>query len=253
MGAQYLLRFDDICPTLNWSVWNEIEPHLNRLRIHPILAVVADNQDSGLRVGTSCNDFWERVRAWQKSGWTIGLHGYQHRYGTSESGIVGLNTRSEFAGLSLDQQREKIRRAIEIFDREQVRPEVWIAPAHSFDHSTILALKEQGIQYISDGFFLYPHRDTEGMLWVPQQLWRFRRRPFGVWTVCYHPNGWRDRQIKAFVDDIEAYQDSITNFTEITTIYSNRRTPIGASAVARCYLASLQLKTQIQNWLPVQK
>ena len=96
---QYLVRFDDICPTMNWSVWTQIEAELRQRNIKPILAVVPDNQDAKLRVDSPRSDFWDCVRGWQALGWTIGLHGYQHRYVTQQSGIVGLNARSEFAGL----------------------------------------------------------------------------------------------------------------------------------------------------------
>src|SRR5213594_2026420 len=64
--AQYLLRFDDICPTMNWRVWAEIESVLIQRRLKPILAVVPDNRDPGLQVDTPVADFWERARAWQE-------------------------------------------------------------------------------------------------------------------------------------------------------------------------------------------
>src|SRR5260370_42375028 len=49
-------------------------------RLKPILAVVPDNQDPMLKVDAPVADFWDRVRQWQARGWTIALHGYQHRY-----------------------------------------------------------------------------------------------------------------------------------------------------------------------------
>src|SRR5688572_15384620 len=42
-NPQYLLRFDDICPTMNWRVWAEIESVLIQREIKPLLAVVPDN------------------------------------------------------------------------------------------------------------------------------------------------------------------------------------------------------------------
>src|SRR5690349_25091254 len=38
--ACYLLRFDDICPAMNWTVWAAIEPMLERRGISPLIAVV---------------------------------------------------------------------------------------------------------------------------------------------------------------------------------------------------------------------
>src|SRR5215470_4367159 len=97
-STTYLLRFDDICPTMNWRVWSEIEGALVERNLKPILAVVPDNQDPVLKVDPPVEDFWERVRAWQARGWAIAVHGYQHRYVTCSPGIVTVRKRSEFAG-----------------------------------------------------------------------------------------------------------------------------------------------------------
>src|SRR5437868_6217961 len=96
-NTKYLLRFDDICPTMNWKVWSEIEASLVERSLKPILAVVPDNQDPALKVDRALDNFWERVRRWQARGWTIALHGYQHRYVTQHSGIVTVKKKSEFA------------------------------------------------------------------------------------------------------------------------------------------------------------
>ena len=133
MGAQYLIRFDDICNTMNWPVWEQVEQLLLRFCVKPILAVVPDNQDPNLRAGAPDTTFWDRVRVWQTRGWTIGLHGYQHLQVTRDGGILNLNQWSEFSGLPLPEQRSKLRRAQEMFEREGVTPEVWVAPGHSFD------------------------------------------------------------------------------------------------------------------------
>jgi len=103
--ARYLIRFDDICPTIDWYIWNEIETMLISANVSPILAVIPDNRDPKLMVDPPVADFWQRVREWQKRGWTIGLHGYQHIYVNNNSGILSLNKRSEFAGLSYDGQK----------------------------------------------------------------------------------------------------------------------------------------------------
>ncbi|HET8715597.1 MAG TPA: DUF2334 domain-containing protein, partial [Holophagaceae bacterium] len=97
--ARYILRFDDICPTMNWEVWEAIEALLDRHGVKPILAVVPDNQDPKLQVDAPRADFWDRVRGWQAKGYTIALHGYQHRYINRNAGIMGLTHQSEFAGL----------------------------------------------------------------------------------------------------------------------------------------------------------
>ena len=61
---RYLLRFDDICPTMNWAIWDKVEEGLRRHDVRPILAVVPDNHDSKLRIDPPRADFWDRVRQW---------------------------------------------------------------------------------------------------------------------------------------------------------------------------------------------
>ena len=73
-GARYLVRFDDLCPTMNWANWRVLEAMLLQAGISPILAVVPDNRDPKLVAGPPAPDFWDHVRAWQARGWAIGLH-----------------------------------------------------------------------------------------------------------------------------------------------------------------------------------
>src|SRR4051812_5394902 len=136
MKARYIVRFDDICPTMNWGVWDEVESHLIARGIRPILAVVPDNRDPALEVGTLREDFWPRVRHWQSLGWTIATHGLHHLYETRSSGLLGLNESSEFAGLGVNEQRRKLETARSIMGDNGVSSDTWIAPAHSFDEAT---------------------------------------------------------------------------------------------------------------------
>src|SRR4051812_1074869 len=105
MSAQFLLRFDDFCPTMNWHVWEQVETILVEAQIKPLIAVVPDNQDAVLDVHPPRATFWQHVRDWQALGWSIGLHGYQHRYVTENPGLMRRNRYSEFAGLDRAVQR----------------------------------------------------------------------------------------------------------------------------------------------------
>jgi predicted deacetylase len=231
---------------MNWDIWSGIESVLLEFELTPILAVVPDNQDPMLKVGPPCDKFWEKVREWQARRWTIGLHGYQHAYASDDGGIVGIAPHSEFAGLPEPEQKAKLQKAVEIFQREGVTPHVWVAPAHSFDQTTILALKDLGINVISDGFALAPHEDSDGLLWVPQQLWRFRWRPFGVWTVCYHHNRWTQKDVAAFRAEVKAYREAISSLPSILHGYSSRQRRLLDDVYAFAHRSALLLKRQIQ-------
>jgi predicted deacetylase len=240
MSAQYLIRFDDFCPTMNWDVWNEVEKILLECNVHPILSVIPDNQDENLKVSEARKSFWEDVRAWQARGWTIGLHGYQHLYETRDAGLIGLNDFSEFSGLRFDEQSGKIQRALEIFYREEVKPAVWVAPGHSFDETTVKVLRSANIHCISDGLHIYPHVDSLGILWVPQQFWRFRPMPFGVWTVCCHVNRWTARDIALFRSQLQRFRAKIADFPDVIASYSGRQSHWFEAPYARLHLAALK-------------
>jgi predicted deacetylase len=243
--ARYLVRFDDLCPTMNWVLWARIESVLVQHQIAPLLAVVPDNRDKKLVVGPAKPDFWNEVRKWQARSWTIGLHGYQHLYVTKHSGIVGIQPRSEFAGLPPEAQEEKLRRGIEILRSEGIEPQMWIAPAHSFDLTTVESIKKFGITTISDGLAIAPHTDRNGTFWVPQQLWRFRRRPFGTWTVCFHHNHWSDKQFDQFQRDIEQYHPSIASFASIKSSYCDRHHTISDSFYSIAHSTVLSLRANL--------
>lgn len=214
MPANYIVRFDDICPTMNWSVWTRVECVLHELAIRPIVAVVPDNDDQTLNVGPSRANFWDVVREWQRLGWSVAMHGYQHRYSTADAGITGLNRHSEFAGVPRATQIRHIDSALRIFAEQGVNPSVWVAPGHSFDWTTVECLRDRGITVISDGFFARPVRHR-GMIWVPQQLWRFRYMPAGLWTVCCHINAWSDDAVSAFISQLRTYRGAITSLSEV--------------------------------------
>lgn len=205
---RYLVRFDDICPTMDWTIWEQIEPILLTHGVKPILAVVPDNQDSNLVIDVPLDNFWERVRQWQEWGWTIALHGYQHLYHNDNSGLMRINRRSEFAGLPANTQREMLTKAIAIFEEHGIRANVWVAPAHSFDETTVQILCELGIQVISDGFYLNPVKRL-GAIWIPQQLWKFRKMFFGLWTVCYHSNKFSKSTLVRFEKELSTYSNNI--------------------------------------------
>jgi predicted deacetylase len=249
MSARYLVRFDDLSPTMNWTTWDPVEAALVDLDVRPLVAIVPDNRDPGLEVGPANEGFWERVRGWQARGWTIGIHGFQHRYVTGESGLIGINPRSEFAGLPREEQEEKVRAGLAIFRKHDVEPQVWVAPGHSFDSVTVGVLKDLGIRTISDGLYVYPFTAGD-MFWIPQQLWRFRRMPFGVWTVCSHPNAWSPGAASSFVRDLSAFRERITDVPTIEDAYADRARSWWDGATSRIYLTMLRAKRGLGSRRP---
>ncbi len=243
--AQYLLRFDDLCPTMNWGVWSEIEASLRERALRPILAVVPDNRDPILQVEPAAEDFWERVRSWQGRGWTIALHGYQHRYVTCHPGVVTVRKKSEFAGLPAPEQEEKLAQGMAIFERHGIESHLWVAPSNSFDTTTISLLPKFGLTTICDGNFRFPFVCPRKLFWVPQQLFQFRPAPAGVWTVCYHHNHWSGADLSRFIKDLDEYGGRISSVPDVAQEWAGRRSrwsyflctsPRISSLLIRCHL-----------------
>ncbi|MDB6029903.1 MAG: hypothetical protein JWM16_241 [Verrucomicrobiales bacterium] len=247
-GPKYLLRFDDLCPTMRWDYWSEIEALLLQLEIKPILGVIPDNQDDAFKLQRPVDDFWSRVRSWQARGWAIGLHGYQHRYVSANAGLVALRKKSEFAGLPAQEQAEKLKQGVAIFRREKITPEVWIAPGNTFDATTVSLLPQFGVRVISDGQFFFPYLCDEGVMWVPQQLSGFRSVRRGVWTVCYHHNQWRDRDLRDFRENVEKYREDIWSLNDVLRLYQGRHSPSSMRLCTNPRLSRLLIRAYLKLW-----
>jgi len=246
-AACYLVRFDDVCPTMNWHVWERIEILLVENQIRPIVAVVPDNQDATLAVSSPDGRFWQRVRAWQSRGWSIALHGYQHRYVNANGGILNIARRSEFAGLPPQEQETKLRAALAIFASEGVRADAWVAPSHSFDKTTVQLLFKVGIHVISDGLSILPFRCAEGMTWVPQQLWDFQARRRGVWTVCFHPNGWNEARFRLFSRGLGSFLRKIVSLNDVLQQWPSRSRDARDRLFQALFLARLRFSPALNK------
>lgn len=185
--AQYLLRIDDLCPTVHRERWSGLCELVREFGIKPILGVVPDNYDPELKVSAQDERFWDGVRGLQEQGAAIGLHGYRHVCSSGCAGIHPLNTGGEFAGVAAEMQRCWIREGLAILRREGLEARLWIAPRHNFDGNTLRVLRDEGIEYLSDGLTRRPVMRA-GVVWIPQQLWRPVEKRRGLWTICVHPN-----------------------------------------------------------------
>jgi predicted deacetylase len=248
MKTGFVLRFDDLCPTANWQMWDRVEALLCEFGVTPIISVIPDNRDKTLIVGRLGENFWDRVQSWQRRGWTIGLHGYQHCYLTRKAGLYGRSAVSEFAGLPYEVQEIKLQNAIRIFHEHGVKPEVWVAPAHSFDADTIDILLRMGVRIINDGYALYPYEDDRGMIWIPQQVGRFRNLLIGIWTVCFHFNRWKDEDLKRFRADLERFRAQILSVRDVLELCKRRQSWVHAGA-ARLLDAGLRIGRPLRESL----
>jgi predicted deacetylase len=212
--AQYLLRFDDLCPTVSRSNWERFLPLLEEFRVRPILAVVPDNEDRDLERAAPDPEFWAHMRAMEAAGAAIALHGYRHLCRSKGSSLVPLHSHSEFAGVDADLQRQWIASGLEILRGHGLNPRIWVAPRHGFDRNTLRALRNEGIGLLSDGFARIPFT-RGGLTWIPQQLWAPVEKAAGLWTICVHANTARD----SIVDHLREFlRPHAAQFTSIDRV-----------------------------------
>ena len=216
MSAKYILRFDDLNPFQNKDKWNEIETFLIDRNIKPIIAVVPDNKDTALCFDEYDTEFWNNIKRLQSLGWSIALHGYQHVLKKCCNSVVKTNNYGALCDNSYEEQNRSIRSGLLIFKENNISTNIYCAPAHSFDENTLKALSVNGINTITDGFFLRNgyckkyHFD-----FIPQQLWRFRKMPFGIFTICYHHNSMSSADIDKFKRDVECNIDNIIGVNDL--------------------------------------
>lgn len=215
----YLLRLDDASQYWNRENWHRMHDLLKKYCIKPIVAIIPDNQDPALLKYSKDNEYEFTIPVWIKEGWIPALHGYRHCFHNAE-GINPVNNISEFAGLSIEEQKSKIKKAINILHKENIHPKIFVAPAHTFDNNTIEALKQEtDIRIISDTvandiYF------KNGFYYIPQQSGRVRKLPFKLTTFCYHPNTMDDT---AFIELEEFIKLHRSSFGSINDIKLNKR------------------------------
>jgi predicted deacetylase len=228
--AQYLLRFDDLCPTVSRTRWQRFLPLIEEFGIHPILAVVPDNMDLELEQSQPDPEFWDRMRAMEAAGATIALHGYRHLCNSQGAGLVPLHRHSEFAGVPEETQREWIQEGLNILRGHGLNPRIWVAPRHGFDGNTLRVLSKEGISLVSDGFARVPFR-RGGLTWIPQQLWAPVEKSEGLWTICVHSNMARG----ALVEQLRAFLGGHAGqFTSVDRVVAELK-PMKLSLTERLY------------------
>jgi hypothetical protein len=212
--AQYILRCDDLCPTASQPRWQRFLCLIDEFRIQPILAVVPDNQDPVLQLSPPDPEFWKRIRALEKAGASIGLHGFRHLSKSRGGSLLALHRTTEFAGVPEDTQRQWIHAGLQILRGHGLNPRIWVAPRHGFDAQTLRALREEGIDVLSDGFARVPFC-RGGLTWIPQQLWEPVEKTHGLWTICVHPDTAED----SLVDRLRAFlREHAAQFTSVERV-----------------------------------
>lgn len=221
---KYFFRVDDVHDRMDWSKFERVVKIFDEYKIKAIIGVIPDNCDETIVVDQRQANFWQKIRELSEKGWVLALHGFRHMYENKNAGLLKINNKSEFAGISPDEQKKRMETGIlKLQEMVGVTPRWWMAPAHSFDDNTCVVLRDLGFTHITDGVGIFPFY-RYGLIWLPQQMWRPRKKPFGYWTICLHTNTMSENDflvIETFVRrnskniaspvDISAQKDPIIN------------------------------------------
>ena len=215
--SRFVLRFDDVTPNMAWSKFSQFKQVLFELAIKPIIGVVPNCLDQKLSIESAPENFWEIIRNLAANDWTIAQHGYTHRYITHDSGLLKINRRSEFAGLSYDEQFEKLSCGKDILVKESVWQPVFMAPAHSFDAVTLSALAALNFKGLTDGYGVYPYQ--LGKLHALPNLFASPINfGFGVYTICLHINNMSQADITKTITFIKEHSGQFVSFNDALSI-----------------------------------
>ena len=218
MSAKILIRFDDICPTMDFEQFHIAETMMDEYQLKPLIGVVPDCKDEDLQISDVKNDFWDYVLALQKKGYTIAMHGLNHVFDSPHKGMVNNRVGSEFSGHSLEVQVEKIRKGKEILQSHGIETDIFFAPAHSYDDNTIKALSLCGFKYISDGKSSKAY-EKYGVKLLPCRSGGCPKIPkHGYVTAVFHAHEWAWLNKKYCYDEFKTllknYHNDVVSFDE---------------------------------------
>jgi predicted deacetylase len=242
----YLIRLDDASEYMDVEKWSRVDCLLDTYKIKPIVGIIPNNQDKDLVSKYQRDlDFWDKAKVWELKGRTIALHGYSHVYASNSGGVNPVNFRSEFAGLSLGEQREKIRDGIQLLQKHQLNPKIFFAPSHTFDINTLEALKaESDIRVISDTVANDIYKMGE-FYFIPQQSGHVQNLPFKVTTFCYHPNNMNNKDFEMLEGFFKKNRDKFGSFEDL--ILKDRKLDLYDKVLRKMYFSIRVVRSKLRG------
>lgn len=228
--AKYLMRFDDVNSRMDWEKFLLLKRHLEKYNIKSILGVVPNCKDEFLFAAKPNKDFFNFLRKCKLYGDSIAQHGYEHRYDSKSRGIYGTSANSEFAGHSYEIQFNKLNNGKKILEKELIWEPIFMAPGHSFDKETIIALEKLGFSKILDGLSFNPYK-IDNLIYIPQ----FSSKPLPIFIpcisqLCVHINTISIKEVKILMTFISKHHKKFISLNEIR-INRNKKIPLDGTLI----------------------
>lgn len=242
---QIMFRLDDISPDMDWDKFNCVKSIFQKNSVMPLIGVVPENRDDTLHM-QDCNEkFWEEIEMLQECGWKVAQHGTYHQYTTGDSGILGINPFSEFAGLPYEEQRNILQTGKSILESNNVYTDIFMAPGHTFDKNTLKALKDCGFKTVTDGLYKRPYK-YRGLLFLPCRLQGYRVTK-GVETICLHTNHMSEKDFRQLEDFCRKNAAEIVSFEPGRYVGCATTRTCGIVLYEKLALAGRRIKSKIAN------
>lgn len=221
------IRLDDITADMNWEKFLRFKDLMDRFGVKPLLGIVPDNHDPKLRVDPPREDFWDYVKERRdKDGWVLCMHGCHHVYTTEKGGMLPLNRQSEFAGVPYEEQRDLLRKGRDTLLQHGIEPGLFMAPAHSYDLNTLMALRSLGFTGLTDGFGDRPYLYSELIFYpISYRKSDSLKKSGGVTTFVVHCNTLEEKDFAAY-EEIFRGQEMMP-YTEMLEQDAVRRGTLG--------------------------
>ncbi|MCR5209315.1 MAG: DUF2334 domain-containing protein [Lachnospiraceae bacterium] len=221
------IRIDDVTPGMNAGKMIRFAELLDRYDIKPLIGIIPENRDGSPEVvedrcdeeTQSSIDFkWIRERL--EGGWIAAQHGCYHVYTTKSGGLFPLNSYSEFAGLSFEEQERLISHGKKVLGENGINTKIFMAPAHSYDKNTLKALRANGFEFVTDGFGSLPY-NMGGLVFLPISFLRSRELKTdkdGITTFVVHTGMMEESDFEEYEGLLEKYRDRFVDYSEFLKI-----------------------------------
>ncbi|MBD5458183.1 MAG: DUF2334 domain-containing protein [Lachnospiraceae bacterium] len=215
MSRKIAVRMDDITPDMNWENFRFFQELFEKTGITPLLGIVPECRDEKLHCGERRENFYEVMRELQAKGYSFAIHGCYHLYTTKKGGLFPLNNISEFAGIPYEKQKEMLAFGKTKLKEQGIDTNLFMAPAHSYDNNTLRALREIGINKVTDGFGKNPYT-YKGLTFYPISflLSRSLRQKDGVTTLVLHANTVTEADKKRYQRIFDEYGKNMISYSE---------------------------------------
>ena len=120
---------------MNWQNFKFFTDMLIDSGLTAILGVIPQCEDRKLIVSDVEKSFWQYIDFLAKNGFKISQHGYRHLYDSSGETLLKGNFRSEFAGLSYEDQFHRLSKGKILLEQKGFLIDTFILP--SFKSSTL--------------------------------------------------------------------------------------------------------------------